>query len=314
VAISGCTFEGNFAANLSPSGSTAGAYGGAINNLTGPISIINCRFISNSSNAGGAIFTFGPANIVNCLFRANQAPEYHASQGGWGGVGGAIGAASFAGATVAVRHCTIVQNTATAGAGIRILNAASGDVNGCILWGNSDLNGMVGPSQIRGTGATRSCIQNMLVGIPGEDPPDPNDFPDCFDADPRFVALASGDLHLAPGSPCIDRGDNTAFPAGIVADLDGRARFADDPASPNLGIPGGAGGSAIIDLGSYEVQAACYANCDGSTAAPVLNVNDFVCFQSRFAAAEPYADCDHSGGLNVNDFVCFQARFAAGCP
>jgi hypothetical protein len=57
----------------------------------------------------------------------------------------------------------------------------------------------------------------------------------------------------------------------------------------------------------------CYANCDNSLAAPILNVNDFVCFQGRFAAGDGYADCDHSGVLNVNDFVCFQAAFAAGC-
>jgi hypothetical protein len=61
----------------------------------------------------------------------------------------------------------------------------------------------------------------------------------------------------------------------------------------------------------------CYANCDQSTAAPVLNVNDFVCFQAKFAAGDAYANCDRSTAppvLNVNDFVCFQARFAAGCP
>jgi uncharacterized membrane protein len=58
----------------------------------------------------------------------------------------------------------------------------------------------------------------------------------------------------------------------------------------------------------------CYANCDASTGLPVLNVNDFVCFQSRFAAADPYADCNHDSQLNVNDFVCFQSAFAAGCP
>ena len=59
---------------------------------------------------------------------------------------------------------------------------------------------------------------------------------------------------------------------------------------------------------------ACYANCDESTSAPVLNVNDFVCFQTRFAAGDLYADCDLGGTLNVNDFVCFQGAFAAGCP
>jgi hypothetical protein len=63
--------------------------------------------------------------------------------------------------------------------------------------------------------------------------------------------------------------------------------------------------------------AACYANCDGSTEQPLLNVNDFICFQNQFAAGESYANCDQSTTapvLNVNDFVCFQAQFAAGCP
>jgi hypothetical protein len=65
------------------------------------------------------------------------------------------------------------------------------------------------------------------------------------------------------------------------------------------------------------VSPRCYPNCDASTVPPVLNVNDFICFQQRFAAADPYANCDGSTtapALTVNDFVCFQQRFAAGCP
>jgi hypothetical protein len=61
----------------------------------------------------------------------------------------------------------------------------------------------------------------------------------------------------------------------------------------------------------------CYANCDGSTAAPILNVGDFTCFLQRFAAGESYANCDDSTAppvLNVGDFTCFLQRFAAGCP
>jgi uncharacterized membrane protein len=61
---------------------------------------------------------------------------------------------------------------------------------------------------------------------------------------------------------------------------------------------------------------ACYPNCDGSTAAPILNINDFICFQAKFAAGDPYANCDASTSvpvLNINDFICFQARFAGGC-
>jgi len=61
----------------------------------------------------------------------------------------------------------------------------------------------------------------------------------------------------------------------------------------------------------------CYANCDGSTVAPTLNVNDFSCFLNAFAAGDTAANCDGSTAppaLNVNDFACFLNRFSAGCP
>jgi hypothetical protein len=61
----------------------------------------------------------------------------------------------------------------------------------------------------------------------------------------------------------------------------------------------------------------CYANCDGSTLPPVLNVQDFACFLNKFASADPYANCDGSTTppiLNVQDFACFLNGFAAGCP
>ncbi|MFN0133555.1 MAG: GC-type dockerin domain-anchored protein [Phycisphaerales bacterium] len=60
----------------------------------------------------------------------------------------------------------------------------------------------------------------------------------------------------------------------------------------------------------------CDANCDGSTIAPILNVNDFTCFLNRFAAGDLRANCDNSTTqplLNINDFSCFLNKFAAGC-
>ena len=63
--------------------------------------------------------------------------------------------------------------------------------------------------------------------------------------------------------------------------------------------------------------APCYANCDSSTTAPVLNVADFTCFLQRYAAGDSYANCDASTTppvLNVADFTCFLQRYAAGCP
>ena len=74
---------------------------------------------------------------------------------------------------------------------------------------------------------------------------------------------------------------------------------------------------AIDNLTITTGGAPCYANCDGSTIAPVLNVNDFTCFLNRYAAGESYANCDASTippVLNVNDFTCFLNRYAAGCP
>jgi hypothetical protein len=62
--------------------------------------------------------------------------------------------------------------------------------------------------------------------------------------------------------------------------------------------------------------AACYANCDGSTATPCLNVSDFSCFLNAFASGASYANCDGSTTvpvLNIQDFACFLNSFAAGC-
>jgi hypothetical protein len=60
----------------------------------------------------------------------------------------------------------------------------------------------------------------------------------------------------------------------------------------------------------------CYANCDGSTAVPFLNVADFTCFLTKYAAGDAYANCDGSTTaptLNVADFTCFLTKYAAGC-
>jgi hypothetical protein len=95
--------------------------------------------------------------------------------------------------------------------------------------------------------------------------------------------------------------------------------------------PAAAGSTATIGMWrdpslSYNLSAQvpgalppsnCYANCDDSTTAPVLNVGDFTCFLQRFAAGESYANCDLSTTapvLNVADFTCFLQSFANGCP
>jgi hypothetical protein len=78
-------------------------------------------------------------------------------------------------------------------------------------------------------------------------------------------------------------------------------------------------GGANQILGGFwgAATAACYANCDGSSATPVLNANDFQCFLNAFASGQSYANCDQSTTapvLNANDFQCFLNAFASGCP
>jgi hypothetical protein len=89
------------------------------------------------------------------------------------------------------------------------------------------------------------------------------------------------------------------------------------------------GGDFTLNGGFWGIGATvnqpCYANCDGSTTPPILNVEDFICFINRFADATQlpqsqqlvhYANCDGSTTapiLNVEDFICFINRFAQGC-
>lgn len=61
-------------------------------------------------------------------------------------------------------------------------------------------------------------------------------------ADPQFVDPSAGNYHLRPGSPSIDKGDNTA-PNLPVTDLDGDPRILD----------GNGDGEAVVDQGVDEV-------------------------------------------------------------
>jgi hypothetical protein len=79
------------------------------------------------------------------------------------------------------------------------------------------------------------------------------------------------------------------------------------------------GSPSSLSIGGLPVPGTasiCYANCDGSTGVPFLNVQDFTCFLQKFSLANPYANCDNSTTpptLNVQDFTCFLQKFALGC-
>jgi hypothetical protein len=151
-----------------------------------------------------------------------------------------------------------------------------------------------------------------------------------------FVRMDLGGLHLRPGTYWVDY---------QLSGMQGSATQAVTPAAllplrfPQLEIAWGAGRQLVSTPGGAQWtarnwtlpmlitgevgSAACYANCDGSTTAPILNVDDFTCFINVFAAAQSwpgnvhsYANCDQSTRppvLNVDDFTCFINAFAQGC-
>lgn len=87
-----------------------------------------------------------------------------------------------------------------------------------------------------------------------------------------------------------------------------------------------ANGSAVVGTGRFNgaerafllsglpVTTPCPANCDGSTAAPILTPADFTCFLAKYRAGDASADCDSSGTFSPADFTCFLARYRGGCP
>lgn len=154
-------------------------------------------------------------------------------------------------------------------------------------------------------------------------------------ADPNFEAVGGIGVNpeALPGQPRIVLPGNDGQIRVMTEGADGR--FLPDTL---LGGPSDFGnGVAIVDLdgdgrpdilqagnGPYTAvfrnrgcRIPCYANCDGSTSPPILNVSDFICFLNRFAAGDPYANCDGSTtlpSLNVSDFICFINIYGTGCP
>jgi hypothetical protein len=111
------------------------------------------------------------------------------------------------------------------------------------------------------------------------------------------------------------------------ATLDNGGRSHNDGAGLTLDGTVGQADAGALSSGTTELTggywanavdtAPCYANCDQSTAPPVLNVGDFSCFLQKYAAGDAYANCDQSTAspvLNVADFTCFLLKYASGCP
>jgi hypothetical protein len=122
-----------------------------------------------------------------------------------------------------------------------------------------------------------------------------------------FEAYGAGNVLVGTIRGLINNGTGNSFAAFISEVPIVRVRV--------LGNEGD-GWNHTDDWQVVVTPAACYANCDASTQAPVLNVGDFTCFLQKYASADPYANCDGSTQapvLNVGDFTCFLQKYSAGC-
>ena len=245
--------------------------GGALYSDEGSDSrVTNCRFLGNAGHgSGGAVFAAGRGlEMTNDLFSGNLAFAD----------GGAVVLARGSGMWT---NCTFNRNLANGAQTGQALTVrgTTAVLTNCILWdhvGNTQGQiAVTGTSQNHGEVIVSHC--DVLAGAAGvlrKGTAIVTWGAGNLNVDPRFqnpagadhvVGTLDDDLHLRAGSPCIDAGDDVAVPTDIddlnsngnrleriPFDLDGHARFADDPATVNTGLADAPLYPWIVDLGAYE--------------------------------------------------------------
>jgi hypothetical protein len=271
--VTNCTFAGNQACPISGGGggmanlngsptvtdcaftdNLAGLFGGGMVNFNSSPTVTNCTFGGNTSNNNGGGMSNGSSSpvLTDCTFTGNTALSggggmsngsgsspiltnciLHGNTAGEGG-----GAMHNFGSSPTLINCTFTRNLdGPVGAGGIFNDGFNSSVTlvvlNCVFWDNFE-------NQIREVGEnsdTTVLYTNIQSGWPGLG---------NIDVLPMFVDLDNGDLRLQPASPCIDAGDNTALPKGVLRDLDGNPRFVAD-------VCAGASGTTV-DMGAYEFQ------------------------------------------------------------
>ena len=251
--VRSCRFTGCQTGNWFAQGDPSGSYGAGIHNRGQGLVVESSVFEDGFSHWGSGIYTSRDATIVNCLFRENRVVGYPVEKWlDYGDAGAGVGI--IGSGPVRIEGCTFVDNDGDKGA-LSCQAATTTIVRNSILWGNTGPAALPGedpvwPLKRQITGDYDlgwSNVEYLLQTEPGEDPPDPEAFPGCIDADPLF-AFTGFDPRLAPGSPCIDAGNTFEVSGGIALDLDGAPRLADDPATSDTGV----GGPPVVDMGAYE--------------------------------------------------------------
>jgi hypothetical protein len=262
--VANCLFVSNSASETG---------GGMLNSDSNP-KIINCSFRNNVARVGSGLHNvFGTPTIIDCIFTGNSAVDP--------GIGGGV---SNAFSNPLLINCVFVANSVSAtGSAIwnhdsntTVINCTfSSNLGGDAIRGATDsnitmTNCIVWNDSISTTGTDTITYSNIQGGWSGagninNDPcfvRAPNDGGDGWGDDPITAGVDEGanddfgDLHLMPGSPCIDAGDNSAVPADI-ADLDNDGNTTEpipwDIDGDMRVIDGNSSGTATVDMGFDEV-------------------------------------------------------------
>lgn len=327
VLVLRCTFAGNSATHD----------GGAVFNYNCAPWYVNCVFVNNTANGdeafcgGGAVFNNMSANarLINCLFIGNAATGIHQDCGG-GAVHSVIGSWPI------ISNCVFIDNSANSrGGGVLTMWDSTARVRNCILWGNTVAAASGELAQIDGnTDAENTieycCIEGWTgalggIGNFGDDPL----FVDPIGPD-GLAGTGDEDLHLAPGSPCIDRGQNwrVAFDRPdidndgntnerIPFDLDWEGRFFNDPNTPDNACDE----AAPVDLGAYEVGGTgpqpCLCDLTGDRA---VDLADLSCLLASYGAEHadpdfnPQCDLDCDGTVALADLAELLGHYGDVCP
>lgn len=321
LTIADCIFDSNFATNSSALLTTQG---GAIANLAAGARIDRTQFYSSQANLGGAIYSSAAMTLVNCIITGNVANDPADNDNISVGLGGGIYGAT--GASITVKSCTIAGNWATNKAAGAQMNGA---FQNCIVYHNVVPPQPAGEdpvstveAQYRGTVSIRySDVAGLLTGIPGQDPPNPANYPGCFEDAPMFVldpvvyddgTFEFGDLHLLPGSRCIDAGENVSVPSGVTIDLDGAPRFVDDPDT----VDHGAGAAPIVDMGTYEFQVAvaCPGDLNGDGTVDLSDLTALLAhFGTQSGGTLADGDVDGDGDVDLADLTFLLGQFGQTC-
>ncbi|MBT3289614.1 MAG: hypothetical protein HN380_19875 [Victivallales bacterium] len=205
--LSDCVFHGNVA-DLRGGGIYKSSY-----------SLLNCVFMANRAREGGGAYSRGSSSFSNCAF-----------QGNYGDYGGAIHSWD---APLLLSNCVFQGNRATYRGGAIYAPDAVFEPSSYLTVSNSvfrDNGDEIICSDVTGD---RSGFSHNLIDLP-----DLSGWPSSnSNADPLFADEADPDgrdniwgtaddgLHLLPGSPGIDAGDDTDVPASLDVDLLGNQRI-----------------------------------------------------------------------------------------